>query len=104
MCFHNSPLKEQLLRDTESPLGVKLAWKEDLGLSAVLFQVRVRTSGILRIHHALEGGMPSFQSIICTAGMTTRDVIQLSLAKVDTSSKSGDLDDFELLLRTQDGG
>lgn len=63
--------------------------------------VRLRQSGILRVHYRMNGDYQTFYSIIVTPSMTTRDVVQVAAARF-APDENPDL--FELVKRGQGGG
>ncbi len=62
-------------------------------------------TAVLRVHHQIDQDFETFQSLIVSPSMTTNDVIQLSLARITLDgSRDSSHDQFELVLRTAEGG
>ena len=62
-------------------------------------------SGLIRVYHQIDQGYETFQSLIVTPSMTTRDVVQLAIARLaldESHDESHDL--FELAQRSTTGG
>ena len=89
----------QVLRDDERPAAVLALWRARGAVPH--FQLRQRTSAIIRLHHQLEGGLQSFQSLIVTPTMTSCDVIEIAVAKLFPQDSPTH---YELLERTSHGG
>lgn len=96
--YPQSP-SEQVLRDEERPAAVLAQWRRQG--EEPHFNLRLRSSGIIRVHHSLEAGLQSFQSLIVTPTMTTHDILQIAIAKLRPHDNPSD---FELLERTPHGG
>ncbi len=99
---------EQLLQDTDK-LSVlftaenaqivqfTLKYKPPLSLTT--------STAVLRVYHQIDQDFETFQSLIVSPSMTTDDVIQLSLARIALDvSHDVSHDQFELVLRTTEGG
>lgn len=88
-----------MLRDEERPAVVLAQWRQQG--EEPHFNLRLRSSAIVRVHHSLGAGLQTFQSLIVTPTMTTQDVLQIAVAKLHPHDNPLD---FELLEQTPHGG
>eukprot|EP00731_Ephydatia_muelleri_P016553 Em0009g977a len=86
---------QRLLKDDERPAEVRESTEANS-----YFQVRLRQSGILRVHYRTNGDYQTFYSVIVTPSMTTSDVVQVAAARFAPNESP---DSFELVKRSHGG-
>ncbi len=91
---------EQLLRDEDRPSAIHASLKD-----SATFHLRYRTSGLVRVYYGSEEAgdrhQTTFQSLIVTPSMTSRDVTQLAVARLFPQDKP---EDFDLVIRRRGQG